>query len=107
MGFGMLVAALNVRYRDVGVVLPVTMQLWMFVSPVLYPSRLVREAWPRGYTLYALNPMVGVVDGFRSALFGQPFDWAALAWAAALTLFVVAGSAYFFRRVERGFADVI
>ena len=107
LGFGMLVAALNVRYRDVGVVLPVTMQLWMFVSPVLYPSRLVRDAWPRGFRLYALNPLVGIVDGFRAALFGQPFDWPALGWAAAFTLAVVAGSAYLFRRVERGFADVI
>lgn len=107
LGFGMLVAALNVRYRDVGVVLPVMMQLWMFVSPVLYPSRLVRDMWPGGYRLYALNPMVGIVDGFRATLLGQPFDWAALGWAAAVTLFTVAGSAYAFRRVEKSFADII
>lgn len=107
LGFGMLVASLNVRYRDVGVVLPVTMQLWMFVSPVLYPSRLVRDAWPRGFRLYSLNPLVGIVDGFRAALLGQPFDWPALGWAAACTLAVLAASAYLFRRVERGFADVI
>ena len=107
LGFAMLVAALNVRYRDVGVILPVAMQLWMFVSPVLYPSRLVRDAWPRAFRLYALNPLVGIVDGFRSAIFGQPFDWPALGWSAAFTLAVVAGSAYLFRRVEKGFADVI
>ena len=107
LGFGLLVAALNVRYRDVGVVLPVLMQLWMFVSPVLYPSRLVQEAWPAGHRLYALNPLAGIIDGFRAALFGQPFDWAALGTAAALTLLILAGSVYFFRRVEKSFADVI
>lgn len=107
LGFGMLVAALNVRYRDVGVVLPVVIQLWMFVSPVLYPSRLVRDAWPGAFRLYALNPLVGIIDGFRASLLGQRLDWAALGWAAAFTLFVLAGSAYVFRRVERSFADVI
>ncbi|MCA1817674.1 MAG: ABC transporter permease [Acidobacteria bacterium] len=107
LGAGMLVAALNVRYRDVGVVLPVVVQLWMFVSPVLYPSSLVRAAAPRAFRLYALNPMVGVVDGFRSALLGQPLAWAPLAWAAGLIVALLACSAYVFRRVERSFADVI
>ena len=107
LGFGFLVAALNVRYRDVGVILPVVMQLWMFASPVLYPSRLVRDAWPRGYALYALNPIVGIVDGFRAALFGRSFDWSALGVATVISLFILAVSAYFFRRVERRFADII
>jgi lipopolysaccharide transport system permease protein len=107
LGAGMLVAALNVRYRDVGVVLPVLMQLWMFASPVLYPVRLVRGAWPGLYRLYALNPLVGLVDGYRASLLGQPVDWAALAWAAAVTLVTLAGSAYAFRSVEKSFADVI
>jgi lipopolysaccharide transport system permease protein len=107
LGCGTFVAALNVRYRDVGVILPVLMQLWMFASPVLYPSRLVRDAWPNAYRLYELNPIVGIVDGFRAALFGRPFDWPALAQTTVIALIILAVSAYFFRRVERGFADVI
>jgi lipopolysaccharide transport system permease protein len=107
LGCGTFVAALNVRYRDVGVILPVLIQLWMFASPVLYPSRLVRDAWPSAYPLYALNPIVGIVDGFRAALFGRSFDWFALAQTTAIAVIILAVSAYFFRRVERGFADVI
>ena len=97
-------SALNVKYRDVGVALPVLIQLWMFVSPIVYPSSLVPEAWRR---LYALNPLVGIVDCFRSALFGLPFDRASLAVAAALTLVSLVCAAYVFRRMEKGFADVI
>jgi lipopolysaccharide transport system permease protein len=107
LGCGTLVAALNVKYRDVGVLLPVVMQLWMFVSPVLYSSQLIRNAWPRGYRIYELNPLAGIVEGFRSALFGRPLDWLALGRTGAITLIVLAGSAYLFRRIERGFADVI
>jgi lipopolysaccharide transport system permease protein len=107
LGVGMMVAALNVRYRDVGVALPVLMQLWMFASPVLYPSSLVRTAWPRGFRLYSLNPLVGIIDGFRAALLGQPFDWLSLSWAAAVSVAALIGSAYLFRSVEKSFADVI
>src|ERR1043165_2524939 len=107
LGVGLLVAGLNVRYRDVGVILPVVIQLWMFASPILYPSRLVRDAWPRGYVLYTLNPILGIVDGFRAALLGRAFDWSALGVATMISLFILVISAYFFRRVEREFADVI
>jgi lipopolysaccharide transport system permease protein len=107
LGVVTLVAALNVRYRDIGVVLPVVIQLWMFASPVLYPARIVRDAWPRGYRLYELNPIVGIVEGFRAALFGRAFDWPVLGRTALIALVIVIVSAYFFRRVERGFADVI
>jgi homopolymeric O-antigen transport system permease protein len=107
LGVGTFVAALNVRYRDIGVVLPVLIQLWMFTSPILYPSRLIRDAWPRGYRLYELNPIVGLVDGFRSALFGRAFDWPLLGLTTLIAILILAASAYFFRRVERGFADVI
>lgn len=107
LGTGMLVAALNVRYRDVGVILPVLMQLWMFASPVLYPTRLVRDAWPSLFRLYALNPLVGIVDGYRASLLGQPVDWASLGWAALVAVVTIIGSAYAFRSVEKSFADVI
>ena len=107
LGVVTFVAALNVRYRDIGVVLPVVIQLWMFASPVLYPARLVRDAWPRAYSLYELNPIVGVVEGFRSALFGRAFDWTALSRTTVIALLILIVSAYFFRRVERSFADII
>ena len=71
LGFGMLGAAVNVRYRDLGVVLPVVIQLWMFLSPVLYPAKLVQDTWPRAYSVYALNPIAGVVNGFRAAILGS------------------------------------
>lgn len=104
LGFGLLSAALNVKYRDIGVVLPVLIQLGMFISPVLYPSRLVPPRWR---TVYALNPLVGIIDGFRAALIAQPFDWAALSISTVFTIALLIGSAYVFRAVERGFADIV
>lgn len=104
LGFGTLVSALNVRYRDVGVILPVIIQLWMFVSPVFYPTSLVPEEWR---TIYALNPLVGIIDGFRAALFGRGFNWTALAVSAVITMVVLVYSLYMFRRAERSFADII
>jgi lipopolysaccharide transport system permease protein len=104
LGFGMLVSALNVKYRDIGVMLPVVLQLWMFVSPVVYPLALVPEKWR---VVYSLNPMVGIIQGFRSAILGDAFDWPALAVSAAVAVVLPIYSAYLFRRVERGFADII
>jgi lipopolysaccharide transport system permease protein len=104
LGFGMLVSALNVKYRDIGVMLPVVLQLWMFVSPVVYPLALVPEKWR---VVYSLNPMVGIISGFRSAILGDAFDWPALAVSAAVAVVLPIYSAYLFRRVERGFADII
>src|SRR5262245_6848998 len=104
LGVGLWLAALNVRYRDVRYTLPFLVQLWLFATPIAYPSSLVPEAWR---SLYALNPMVGVVDGFRWALLGT-------ATAPGLTLIpstVVAilgliSGAYYFRRAESEFADL-
>jgi lipopolysaccharide transport system permease protein len=104
LALGMLVSALNVKYRDVGVMLPVLVQLWMFASPVLYPLSLVPEKW-RG--VYSINPLVGIIAGFRAALLGEPFYWHALFVSAAITLALLVYSVYMFRRVEKGFADVI
>ncbi|HWS87089.1 MAG TPA: ABC transporter permease [Pyrinomonadaceae bacterium] len=101
---GMLTSSLNVKYRDMGVALPVLMQLWMYLSPVLYPLSLVPEGW-RG--VYALNPLVGIVSGFRAAVLGGEFDWYALAVSASFTLALLVCASYLFRRVEREFADVI
>ena len=101
---GMLTSSLNVKYRDVGVAMPVLMQLWMYLSPVLYPLSLVPEGWRR---VYALNPMVGLVSGFRAAVLGGEFDWYALAVSASFTLALLVCASFLFRRVEREFADVI
>jgi lipopolysaccharide transport system permease protein len=104
LGCGMLFSATNVKYRDVGVALPVVTQLWMFVSPVLYPGALVPAKWR---TLYSLNPLVGIINGFRASLLGGTFDWPALLISAVITVVLLVFSAYLFRWVERGFADII
>lgn len=104
LGVGMWTSAVNVKYRDVGVALPVIVQLWMFASPVIYPSSLIPGDWR---WLFALNPMTGILEGFRTALVGGTFDWGAITMATAITLAVLVYSAYAFRRLERGFADVI
>lgn len=104
LGCGMLVSALNVKYRDVVVALPVVIQLWMYVSPVLYPSSLVPPAWRWAYSL---NPLAGIIDGFRASLLGMPFDWFSLGVATAATLILLPLSARLFKNVERSFADII
>lgn len=104
LGFGMLVSALNVKYRDIGVMLPVLLQLWMFVSPVIYPMGLVPEKWR---FVYSLNPMVGIIAGFRSAILGGPFNWLALSVSAGFAVALLIYSTYLFRRVEGEFADII
>ena len=104
LGVGTWMSALNVKYRDVRFALPFLIQLWLFVSSVILPS----SALPQKYRwLLMLNPMSGIIEGYRSALFGLPFDWPALAVAAAITIAVLAYSIYSFARVERSFADII
>jgi lipopolysaccharide transport system permease protein len=104
LGVGMWASALNVKYRDVGVVLPVLIQLWMFVSPVVYPSSIVPAKY---HWLYALNPLAGILEGFRASLFGGEFDWLALSISTIFTLLLLVYSAYVFRRMERDFADIV
>jgi lipopolysaccharide transport system permease protein len=103
-GVGSWLAALNVQYRDFRYVIPFLVQVWMFASPIVYPASLVPE---RYRAVYALNPMVGVIEAMRSALFGTAsLDWTAfgVSMLAAAVLFVT-GTLYF-RRTERVFADV-
>jgi lipopolysaccharide transport system permease protein len=104
LAVGMAASALNVKYRDVGVVTPLLLQLWMFASPVVYPVGLLPVGWRR---LYSLNPLVGIIEGFRSALLGREFDWAALAVSAAATAALLVFAAFFFRRTETHFADIV
>jgi lipopolysaccharide transport system permease protein len=101
---GMWSSALNVKYRDVGVVIPVLLQLGVFVSPVAYPSSLIPQRW---HWLYILNPMTGIIDNSRAALFDQSFDWPALAVSALITLALLPYAAYAFWRMERSFADIV
>jgi lipopolysaccharide transport system permease protein len=104
LGVGTWMSALNVKYRDVRFALPFLIQLWLFVSSVILPS----SALPQKYRwLLMLNPMSGIIEGYRSALFGLPFDWPAIATAAVITIAVLAYAIYSFARVERSFADII
>lgn len=104
LGVGTWMSALNVKYRDVRFALPFAIQLWLFVSSVILPSSAVPEKWR---WLLMLNPMSAIIEGYRSALFGLPFDWLALSIASVLTVLVLLYAFYSFGRVERSFADII
>jgi lipopolysaccharide transport system permease protein len=105
LAVGLWLAALNVQYRDVRYAVPFLAQLWLFATPVAYPSSLVPEAYR---PFYGLNPMAGVVEGFRWALLGSGGPPASLMCVSALTvLFLLVGGAYYFRRLERAFADIV
>jgi homopolymeric O-antigen transport system permease protein len=103
-GVGTWMSAVNVKYRDVRYALPFLVQLWLFVSPVIYPLSLMP---PKLKWLLMINPMTGIIEGVRSSLFGKPFDWPAIAVSAAITLLIVVLSSVLFQRVEDSFADVI
>jgi lipopolysaccharide transport system permease protein len=104
LGMGMWLSGLNVKYRDVRFALPFLVQLWMFVSPVIYPTSFL----PAKYRwLLSLNPMTGIIEGYRSSLFGLPFKWTALAGSTAITFILLIYSAYSFRRMEKSFADIV
>jgi lipopolysaccharide transport system permease protein len=105
LGTGLWLSASNVRYRDVRHIVPFLTQLWLFATPIAYPSSLLGEPWR---TLYAINPMVGVVEGFRWALLGTetaPGGVVGVSTLVALTLLF--SGALYFRRMERSFADVV
>lgn len=105
LGVSLWLSAFNVRYRDVRHAVPFLVQFWLFATPIAYPSSLLGEPWR---LVYALNPMVGVVEGFRWALLGAdtaPGPMILVSTAAALLLLV--GGAFYFRRVELTFADVV
>jgi lipopolysaccharide transport system permease protein len=101
---GMLFSALNVEYRDIGVALPVLIQLWMFVSPVIYPLSIVPPRWQ---PIYFLNPLAGMIQGFRAALLGGQFNRFGLAVSTLFTFVLLVISTYVFRRTEKSFADLI
>ncbi|MBA2244213.1 MAG: ABC transporter permease [Gemmatimonadetes bacterium] len=104
LGVGLWFAALNVQYRDVRYAVPFLVQFWLFATPIAYPSSLLEETWR---TLYGINPMVGVVEGFRWALLGtQTAPGPMIAVSALAALAILVGGALYFRRMEKTFADV-
>jgi lipopolysaccharide transport system permease protein len=105
LGVGMWLTAMNVQFRDIRYVMPFIVQVWMFATTIAYPSSLLDQPWR---TLYALNPMVGVVEGFRWALLGvdtQPGPMIVVSSLVAIGLLV--SGAFYFRRMEKSFADVV
>ena len=105
LGVGLWLSALNVEFRDVRFVVPFITQFWMFATPIAYPSSLLHEPWR---TVYGLNPMVGVVEGFRWALLGSKTAPGPIIAVSALTaLIILISGAFYFRRMEKTFADVV
>ena len=101
---GLWLSALNVKYRDVRYVVPFLVQLWLFATPIAYPSTLIDEPWR---TLYGLNPMVGAIDGFRWSMLGTHSPgWSAVV-SAGSAIVLLFGGLYYFRRMEKVFADIV
>lgn len=105
LGVGLWLSALNVQFRDVRYTVPFLTQFWLFATPIAYPSSLLDEPWR---TVYGLNPMVGVVEGFRWALLGTETQPGLMIGASALAaVALLVGGAFYFRRMERIFADIV
>jgi len=105
LAFGLWLTSLTVKYRDIAHLLPFISQIWMYLTPVAYTASLVPEKWRM---IYSLNPMVGVINGFRWALLGQiQPDWVAIAMSTVVTTVVLITGLYYFRRTERTFIDIV
>jgi lipopolysaccharide transport system permease protein len=105
LGVGLWLSALNVEYRDVRYVLPFVVQFWLFATPIAYPSTLLHDPWR---TIYGLNPMVGVIEGFRWALLGTQTAPGPIIFVSSLAaILILLFGAFYFRRMEKTFADVV
>lgn len=104
LAVGTWTSGLNVKYRDVRYALPFFIQLWMFASPVIYPTNFVPQQWR---WLLVLNPLTGIIEGYRSALFNRAFEWHHLAVSAVLSIAMLVYGTYSFKQMERDFADII
>ena len=104
VGVGMWLSALNVKYRDIRFALPFIVQLWMFMSPVFYPASLLPEKWRLAFQL---NPLTGIIEGYRSSLFGRPINWTQLGVSTLITIVILVYASYSFRRMEKTFADIV
>jgi lipopolysaccharide transport system permease protein len=103
-GFGLWFSAINVKYRDVALAVPFLIQFWLFITPIAYPSSIIPEEWR---VFYALNPMVGVIEGFRWALLGTQPPSGLIAISTLVVVAVVTSGLFYFRRMESQFADVV
>jgi lipopolysaccharide transport system permease protein len=101
---GLWLSAINVKYRDVKFLIPFIVQIWMYLSPVAYPSNVVPAKWR---LIYSLNPFVGIIDGFRAALFGRAFDWRSITTSLVITLALLWYASRQFRFMEKSFADIV
>jgi lipopolysaccharide transport system permease protein len=104
LGVGVWTSALNVKYRDVRYVLPFAVQVWMFASSVIVPSSFAGARWR---WLLILNPLTGIIEGFRASVFGQRLDWSSVAVSAIITLALLFAGLAYFHRMEENFADVV
>jgi lipopolysaccharide transport system permease protein len=105
LGVSLWFSAMNVIYRDVGHILPFLTQIWFFVTPIVYSSSVVSKNWQ---ILYALNPLTGVVEGFRWSLLGiHSLPWQLLAVSAGIAVILLITGLIYFRNMERTFADEI
>ena len=105
LSVGLWLSALNVQYRDVRYVINFMVQFWFFITPVIYPSSIVKTHWKQ--ILLGVNPMSGVVEGFRWCLFGRPAPGPMTAVSVATILVLLVGGLFYFRRMEKTFADVV
>jgi lipopolysaccharide transport system permease protein len=104
LGVGTLFSALSVAYRDVKYMLPFLVQLWMYATPVIYPLSIIPERWR---WVLSFNPMAGLIDGYRSAFLGKPFDQVNVEISMGVSILLLIVGLYYFRKVERRFADII
>jgi len=104
ISFGTLFSALNVRFRDVKFALPFMLQVWMIASPVFYPASFLTEKWR---LIFAINPLTGILEGFRSSLFGTPFDWPVIGISVISIVAIALLSLFIFKWMEDDFADIV
>jgi lipopolysaccharide transport system permease protein len=104
LGTGMILAALNVAYRDFRYVIPFLVQFWLFATPVIYPASIVPNQWR---WLMNLNPMAGLITGIRSSLLNQPMSWTDMAISGVVSVVLFVIGIVYFRKMERRFADII
>ena len=104
LGVGTLISALNVAYRDFRHIVPFFVQIWMFLTPVVYATRIIPENWR---WLILLNPMAGIVDAYRSAILGKSFEWGSLGISMGIAVVIFLCGLIYFRKTERYFADIV
>lgn len=103
-GLSLIFSTFNLVYRDIQYLINLVLMLWMYLTPIVYPLSLVPEKY---LTFYKLNPMVGIVEGYRSAIFGLPFDIIAILWSIIFSLFILIIGFLVFKRSEKVFADIV